>query len=195
MPNVPSIGVLVVDDHPAVRAGLRALIDAEHDMHAVGEAGDMYDLAPAVRRFGPDVVVLDYQLPGDDGITLCHRIKRSVNAPGVMLYSSFVGPAMAVPARIAGADAVVDKAIAPRELLAIIRRRAAGESLALQITSETLNIAGEQLPAEDLPILGMLVHGSPISDIADALRLTREEVDHRIERILGRLVARRSQQD
>jgi len=195
MPNVANISVLVVDDHPAVRAGLRALIDAEHDMHAVGEAGDMYDLAPAVRRFAPDVVVLDYQLPGDDGITLCRRIKRSVNAPRVMLYSSFVGPAMAVPARIAGADAVVDKATSPRELLAIIRRLAAGESLPPETTSEMLNIAGERLPAEDLPVLGMLVHGSPASDIADALRLTREEVDRRIERVLGRLETRRSQQD
>ncbi len=180
-----AIGVLVVDDHPAVRAGLRALIDGERDMHVVGEASDEYTLVPAIRRFEPDVVLLDYKLPGTDGISLCHRVKANASAPRIVIYSSFVMPSMAVPARIAGADALVDKAVEPRDLTRTIRRVAAGEATAPQITAEALALAGDLLPIDDLPILGMLVNGVPNRELAETLGISLEDVNHRIDRILG----------
>jgi DNA-binding NarL/FixJ family response regulator len=183
MENGP-ITVLVVDDHPAVRAGLHALIDAESDMRAVGDASDEFTLGPAVRRFEPDVVLLDFQMPGASGLALCSRLKAQVGAPRVVIYSSFVAPSMALPARIAGADALVDKAVAPRELARTIRRVMAGESLVPEVTAETMALATDLLQYEDLPILGMLKHGMTKSDVATTLKIPVEELDRRTERIL-----------
>ncbi len=140
-----TISVLVVDDHPAVRAGLRALIDTEQDMRAVGEASDEFTLLPAVHRFEPDVVLLDYQLPGTNGIALCRRLKSGRNAPRIVIYSSFVAASMAVPARLAGADALVDKAVPPRELTGTIRRVASGAAEVPEVTPEAMSLAGELL--------------------------------------------------
>jgi DNA-binding NarL/FixJ family response regulator len=178
------IDVLVVDDHPAVRAGLHALIDSESDMRAVAEAFDEYTLAPALNRFEPDVVLLDYQLPGTNGIALCSRMKARANAPRVVIYSSFVAPAMALPARLARADALVDKAVAPRELARTIRGVVAGEALLPDVTAETMALAADLVQYEDLPILGMLTNGVLRADIAATLDISVEELDQRTERIL-----------
>lgn len=140
-----TIGVLVVDDHPAVRAGLSALFEAQSDMHVVGGACDEFTLVPAVRRFGPDVVLLDYQMPGTNGIALCRRLKAAILAPRVAVYSSFISPSMAVPARIAGAKALVDKAVPPRELAATIRRVATGDAAVPEITPQAMVLAANQL--------------------------------------------------
>lgn len=185
MPSNVGVSVLVVDDHPAVRAGLRALIDAEADMHAVGEASDEFSLTPAIRRCEPDVVLLDYQLPGANGITLCRRLKSTVNAPRVVIYSSFVAPSMTVPARIAGADGLVDKGVAPRELAAVIRRVAAGQAAVPDISPETMALAADLLLDEDLPILGMIANGVTPSDVASTLAISSEELEHRTARILA----------
>lgn len=179
-----TIGVLVVDDHPAVRAGLRALIDAEPDMTAVGDASDEFTLAPAINRFEPDVVLLDYQMPGTNGIALCHRLKGGANAPRIVIYSSFVAPSMAVPARIARADALVDKGVAPRDLASTIRLVAGGEQSVPEITAETMALAADLLPAEDRPLLRLLVGGGTPRDAAVTLDITAEELDQRIEAIL-----------
>jgi len=184
MSGSTTIGVLVVDDHPAVRAGLRALIDAEADMRAVGEACDEFTLLPALHRFEPDVVLLDYQLPGTNGIALCLRLKGGLQAPKILIYSSFVAPSMAIPARIAGADALVDKGVPPRELAATIRRVASGGSAAPEITPEAMALAAELIETEDLPILGMLANRVTLPDIAATLDLTGEELHQRTRRIL-----------
>lgn len=183
MPAGP-IAVLVVDDHPAVRAGLRALIDAEPDMHAVGEAADEFTLFPALQRLEPHVVLLDHQLPGTNGITLCRRLKSTRGAPGVVIYSSFVSPSMAVPARIAGADALVDKGVSPRELTGTVRSVAAGGGQVAAVTPEAMTLAAELLQVEDLPILGMLVNGISPRETAATLDITVEELDQRTGRIL-----------
>ncbi len=180
-----AIGVLVVDDHPAVRAGLRALIDAESDMRVVAEADDEYSLVPAIRRAEPDVVLLDYKLPGTNGIALCHRVKSRAAAPRIVIYSSFVAASMSVPARIAGADALIDKGVPPRDLTGAIRRVAGGESAVPQVTAESMSLAGDLLMIDDLPILGMLVNGVSRRELAETLGISVEDLNHRIERILG----------
>lgn len=182
--STSAIAVLVVDDHPAVRAGLRALMDAEPDLDAVGEACDEYTLEPAIRRLEPDVVLLDYQLPGTNGIALCRRLKARARAPRVVIYSSFVAPSMAVPARIAGADALVDKAVPPRELAATIRRVAGGEAVAPAVTPESMALAADLLTIEDLPILGLLLNGVSPRATAATLQTSLEDLDQRVERIL-----------
>lgn len=74
--TVQLIRAVVVDDHPAMRAGIAAVLDQAPDIECCGEAASGAELWPLVQRTAPDVVVMDWHLPGDDGLVLCHRVKR-----------------------------------------------------------------------------------------------------------------------
>ncbi len=180
--------VLVVDDHPAVRAGVRALIDAEPDMEAVGEASNEFELEPALRTTRPDVVILDYQLQTANGITLGRRIKRGPLAPKVLIYSAFTTEHMTAPAMVAGVDACVDKGTAPRELAIIVRRLAAGESLLPAITPGALASALERLTPADRPLLQALAQGTALADLAAAPGIDGEALEAQVDRVLDMLV-------
>jgi DNA-binding NarL/FixJ family response regulator len=180
--------VLVVDDHPAVRAGVAALVDAEPGLHTVEAVGDAFAVAPAVHAHRPDVVVLDYQLPGIDGLSLCRTLRSAPLPPAVLIYSAFASRDMIVPAHIAGAGALADKALEPRELTLMIRRLADGERLMESPTPDLLDAAGHRLPRQDLPLLGMLTNGVAASEIAEVLGLSVERAHARIDRLLARLV-------
>ena len=79
--------VVVVDDHPALRAGLRAVLDAEPGILFVGESdGQEENVWPVLRRTRPDLVLLDYHLPHGDGLQLCYRIKQEVPSPRVAIH-------------------------------------------------------------------------------------------------------------
>lgn len=181
------ITVLVVDDHPAVRAGLRALIDAEPGMTALGDVGDTFAVAPAVYRMRPDVVVLDYQLPGINGLSLCRKITAGIRPPAVLMYSAFASRAMLVPARIARAGAVADKGIEPRRLTALIRRLAAGENLIADPSAELVAAAAHRLDAEDIPILELLLGGVSLGQIAGQLNIAAVDLEQLVDRMLARL--------
>ncbi len=187
MDPAQQITVLVVDDHPAVRAGLRALIDAELGMTALGDVGDTFAVAPAVYRMRPDVVVLDYQLPGLNGLALCREITAGIRPPAVLMYSAFAGRAMLVPARIARAGAIADKGIEPRALTAIIRRLAAGENLIADPSAELVAAAVQRLDTEDVPILELLLGGTSPRQIAGQLNISTAELEQVVDRMLARL--------
>lgn len=187
-----SITVLVVDDHPAVRTGLCALIDAEPGLVALGTASDAFGVAPAVHKLRPDVVVMDYQLPGKDGISLCRELRRNPVPPAVLLYSAFADRNLVVPARIAGVGAIADKATEPRELALLIRRLADGEELLPDPDPQLLEEAGHRLRPDDLPLVGMILAGVPTVDIAETMRCSAQEVNERIDRVLAHLVVARA---
>lgn len=192
MDRQPQVTVLVVDDHPAVRAGLCTLIDAEPGLVSTGAAGDAFAVAPAVHQQRPDVVVMDYQLPGQDGMSLSRGLSRGPVPPAVLIYSAFADRDMVIPARIAGVRAIVDKGTPPRELAMAIRRVAAGEDLLPPAEPELLADAGHRLPPEDLPLLGMLFNRVATSEIAETLGCSGGDVETRVDAMLARLVVARS---
>ena len=104
------IRILIVDDHPAMRTGLSAVLRAEPGLVPLDAVGSVGDLWPALHRTRPDVVVLDYHLPGDDGVPACRRLKRELPAPAVLLYSAYADAALAIPAVLAGDAAVAGTA-------------------------------------------------------------------------------------
>ena len=120
------IRVAIVDDHPAVRLGLHAALAAEPAFVPVGAASSATEVGPLLYRTDPDVVLLDYQLPDVDGLTLCRELKLAVPARRVILYSAFADASMTVPAIVAGADGIVHKSVRPQELFEAIRAVAAG---------------------------------------------------------------------
>jgi DNA-binding NarL/FixJ family response regulator len=183
------ITVAVVDDHPAVRLGLHAALRSEAGLEPVGSAANASETQVLLYRTRPDVVLLDYHLPGMDGLTLCRRIKSDVPAPAVVLYSAFADPTMTVPAIVAGADAIVHKGGQTRELFDAIRETARGDKALPPVSEPLLEAAGQVLDPQDLPLLGMLVNRTPPVEIAAAMRIDRTEVDRRIAAMLTRLKA------
>jgi DNA-binding NarL/FixJ family response regulator len=182
-----NVAVLVVDDHPALRAGLAALLRPAGGLDFVGGAGDERELWPLLQRTRPDVVVLDYQLPGRDGLLLCREVKARVTAPAVVLYSAFVGPWLELPAALVGADALVDKGVPGRELCEVVRRVAAGERLLDPPPADVVDEAAARLEPEDLPVLKLLLDRVPPGRIAATLGLEPGRLGRQLERIVNRL--------
>jgi DNA-binding NarL/FixJ family response regulator len=166
-----AVRVLVVDDHAAVREGVRAMLGAEPDLDPVAvaaTAGDAAELAAAER---PDVILVDYHLPDEDGLSLCLYLKSRPAAPAALVYSAFADEHLVPLALVAGADAVVAKATRPDELCETVRALARGESRMPPLTQPAMESAGARLDAGDLPIFGMLAHGTPAEEIAATLRM------------------------
>lgn len=179
--------IAVLDDHPAVLAGLGRLLDAEPDVTVVAAAPTVADLARRLEGMRPDVLVLDYDLGRGDGLAHCRRVKNRPDPPRVIIYSAYAGAALALAARAAGADAVVDKSEPVQALLAAIHRVAQGGTAVPTVPPETYDAALGRLEDEDLPILAMLMEDEPVSAIAEALRTDRAEIARRTQRIVGRL--------
>ena len=181
------IRVLIVDDHPALRAGLTAVLAAEPGIVPLAAAASERELWPAFQRTKPDLVVLDYHLPGHDGLTLCREIKRTLPPPKVLLYSAYSDAALVIPAALAGADGLVHKSATATELYEAIHLVARGSRVLPPLSRELLSDASARLRADDLPVLGMLLDDTPVAEIAAALRVQPRELDARIERMLARL--------
>jgi DNA-binding NarL/FixJ family response regulator len=181
------IRILIVDDHPAMRAGLTAVLRAEPGFVPLDAATSDKDLWPTLNRTRPDVVVLDYHLPGDDGVVLCRAIKRRLPAPAVLLYSAYADAALTIPARLAGADGIVSKSVPANELYDSIRRVARGERVLPPLSRELLDDAGNRLEADELPILGMTLEDTPLLEIAATLGVEPAQIAHRIDRMIKRL--------
>jgi DNA-binding NarL/FixJ family response regulator len=145
------------------------------------------ELWPALRRSRPDVVLLDYHLPPSDGLLLCREIKRTVPAPAVILFSAYADAKLGVAARLAGADGVVNKAVPATELYDAIRTVAGGGTVMPPVERHLLDEASSRLDVDDLPILGMALDGASIADIAATLRTDVEDVNRRVDAMIGRL--------
>lgn len=181
------IRILFVDDHPALRAGLEAVLRSEPGLVPVGSASGDPDIWKKLESTRPDVVLLDYHLPGTDGVTLCRRIKRVMPPPAVVLYSAYADAKLAIPALLAGADGLVHKSAPAPELFDALRRASRGESALPPIGREQLDEATALVDPQDLPILGMLVEGTDRSDIPSTLGIEPSDFANRLDRMIGAL--------
>ena len=181
------IRILLVDDHPALRAGLTAVLRAEPGLVPLGTAASEEELWPALHRTKPDVVILDYHVPPADGLQLCRRIKRSMPPPKVLLYSAYADASLVIPSMLAGADGVVNKGAPANELYDAIRTVARGERVVPPMSRELLDDANRRLDSDDLPILGMALDGTPENEIARTLGLGADEMTHRMDRMISTL--------
>lgn len=181
------IRLALLDDHPAVLVGLQRVIEQEPGIAIIGAAPTAPELARELDGRRPDVVVVDHDVARSDGLSQCRRIKDRPQPPGVIVYSAFDEQTLALPARVAHADAVVDKAEPVSSLLAAIRAVARGETRLPSVVRGTYDAAASRLDSEDLPIYAMLLDGETTTTIADALRVESEEIAWRAQRIIGRL--------
>ena len=152
--------VLVVDDHQAVRLGIQMLLDDEPGIEVVAATGSFGEGLAAARRLAPDVVVVDYHLPGRDGLTLTHQLVTMATPPRVLVFSAYADQRLELAALLAGADGVLGKNSLGLELCQQIEALAWGRSLRPSISTRVLAAVSEEMEIEDRPILGMLAAGS-----------------------------------
>jgi DNA-binding NarL/FixJ family response regulator len=182
------IRTVVVDDHPAMRAGIAAVLNEAPDIEASGEAASGAELWPLIERTAPDAVVMDWHLPGDDGLILCHRLKRRHPGIRVVLFSAYADDWLVVPALLAQADALLAKRAPARMLYETLRSVAACEGpLNLTLTPEQRRVLNSTLEPQDVGIAGMLLLRTPPREIAAMSGLGAAELSERIERMLVRM--------
>lgn len=182
------IRLLVVDDHAAVRAGLIGLLRREPGLVPLGACGSVAEALQEARRQEPQVALIDFQLPDGDGLTLCRELKLLPRPPRVVIYSAFARPALAVAAKLAGADGLVDKGVEVDDLFDAIRAVGRGEQALPALEPEMIARCTARLDPDDVSTFGMLMSGTPTADVAEVLDEDERHVEDRLRRMLGDLL-------
>jgi DNA-binding NarL/FixJ family response regulator len=176
------IRVLLVDDQPLIRAGLRMLCAAEPDLDVVGEADNGRDAVALAARLTPDVTVMDLRMPGVDGITATRRILAERPAARILVLTTFGDDDHLYPALTAGACGFLLKDAPPPELLDGIRKAAAGESpfsreVLQRLVSRAVHARADRprpiegLTAREREVLRLVAEGLSNTEIAERLHI------------------------
>ncbi|WP_341258148.1 response regulator transcription factor [Gordonia malaquae] len=198
------IRVLVVDDEQLVRAGFRLLIDATPDLAAVGEAGDGGEAVRAARRLRPDVVVMDIRMPGIDGLEATRLITVDVDAPRILIVTTFDEDDHVFAALRGGASGFLLKDTPPEELVDAIRTVARGDALLAPTITRRLitefvrtplsatrrSTVPDTLTDRELEVFALVAAGLSNGEIADRLYLGITTVKTHVGRLLTKLDAR-----
>ncbi|MFD7155739.1 response regulator [Kribbella sp. NPDC059898] len=122
-----TIRVLIVDDDPLLRAGLKLMLGGAEEIRVVGEAGDGSGVQGLIDRLAPDVILMDIRMPGTDGLTATEAVRRRPGAPEVVILTTFDADEHVLRALRAGAAGFILKDTPPAEIVESVRRIAAGQ--------------------------------------------------------------------
>jgi DNA-binding NarL/FixJ family response regulator len=183
------IRTLIVDDHPAMRAGVAAVIGHEPDLMVAGSASGARQLWRTLTSAEPDVVLMDVALDGVDGVILCHRLKRMADAPRVVLYSAFAKRALIAPAMLAQADAFLSKRADAHVLCQALRDVALSPDSVPTLPADAREQLGATLDEDELSLAALLLARRPIEHIAEVTGIPAGDLDRIVEDMLRRLVA------
>jgi NarL family two-component system response regulator LiaR len=189
------ISVLIADDHPVVRQGLRTFLELQDDLEVVGEAGDGAAALRHVRGQPPDVVLMDLVMPDLDGIEATRAIRDVSPSTKVIVLTSFAEDDKIFPAIKAGAAGYLLKDARPQELADAIRRVHTGEALLHPKVAARLmqEVAGdgpravEQLTERELDVLRLIARGLSNKLIARELSVAEKTVKTHVSNILAKL--------
>jgi DNA-binding NarL/FixJ family response regulator len=198
--------VLLVDDEPLVRMGLRAVLEAVSGIEVVGEAADGAAVIPLVRQVRPDVVMMDVRMPLMDGIEATRAVLRSVDdPPKILVVTTFENDEYVYGALRAGADGFLLKRARPTEIVAAVRLVAEGDSLLFPAAVRQLAASyGEtrgnaeararleraELTEREAEVLRLMARGLSNAEIAGRLVVGTETVKSHVSGVLAKLGVR-----
>jgi len=191
------ISVLIADDHPVVRHGLRAFLQLQEDLDIVGEAGDGAEAVANVKKLQPDVVLLDLVMPRLDGIDAIRQIREASPSTKVIVLTTFADDEKVFPAVKAGAAGYLLKDVEPHELAEAIRTVNSGQGLLHpSITAKLMQEfaygqerAGliEVLTDREMDVLRLIAQGKSNREIAREFVLSEKTVKTHVSNILAKL--------
>jgi DNA-binding NarL/FixJ family response regulator len=207
---VVKIRVLLVDDDPLVRAGLRMILSSAEELEVVGEAADGAEAVAAAGVHRPDVVLMDIRMPGIDGIAATSALRQLATAPHVIVLTTFQADEHVISALRSGADGFLLKDTPPAEIVNAIRLVAAGEAMLSPSVTRTLlshlgnddtadrrRAAAERLMSltdREREVAIAVGSGASNAEVAASLFMSEATVKAHVSRLLAKLaVANRVQ--
>jgi len=185
------IRVLSVDDHPLLRDGIAALVNAEPDMKLVAEASNGKEAVEKFRLHRPDVTLMDIQMPSVNGIEAITQIQSEYPDARIIVLTTYTGDVQVVRALRAGARAYILKGHVHRELLETIRNVYAGKKrIPPEIAAELAeHAADDELTTREIEVLRLIGGGHANKQIADQLSIGEATVKSHVTNILSKLGA------
>jgi DNA-binding NarL/FixJ family response regulator len=190
------IRVVIADDHPMMREGLKYMLGHQEDLEIVGEAGNGHEVIAAVRALDIDVLVLDLNMPGRHGIELITQIVSEAPKVSILVWSGLDERQYALRAMRAGARGYVNKEREPGQLLEAIRRVASGQrwidlEVAELITQAWLSpnpdLPHTSLSPREYEIFWLLIQGHSVAEIAQSQFLSNKTVSTHKTHILAKM--------
>ena len=192
----PGLRILIVDDHPIVRQGLKNTLEAEAGIGAIGEAATSQEAIELVRHQPWDAVVLDIGLPGRGGLEVLKDVRREAPRLPVLILSMHPEDQYAVRAVRAGASGYLTKEAATEQLVDAIRRIVAGQRyisphladrLAVEVARDASRPPHDLLSDREFEVLRLIASGQTVGDIAERLALSVKTVSTYRARILEKM--------
>jgi DNA-binding NarL/FixJ family response regulator len=186
------IRLLIADDHPVVRDGLRGIFEADGEFEVVGEASNGREAVDRAAAVAPDVVLMDLRMPEMDGVTAIRRLSERGVTARVLVLTTFDTDTDVVPAIEAGATGYLLKDSPPEELIRGVRAAARGEavlspSVATRLLGQVRAPAQEPLSQRELDVLGLIARGASNRDAAGRLFISEATVKTHVLHIFAKL--------
>ena len=187
-----TIKIIIADDHPVVRSGLRALLASQSDFEIVGEANNGEEAAKLAISLVPDLVLMDLQMPILDGIGAIKRIRDRLPKANILVLTTYGTDADILPALEAGAIGYLLKDTPPEQLFQAVRNVASGEMalaprVAEKITQRLTNSSKDTLSSREIEVLELASQGNPNKAIAKKLFITEATVKSHFVHIFAKL--------
>ncbi len=188
------IRILVADDHPMLREGLVTVLNTQPDFDVIGEAADGSEVLRLAETLLPDVILLDLEMPGMDGVAALEKLRESGSEARVIVFTAYDTDERILGSLRAGARGYLLKGASRTELFGAVRTVHSGGSL-LQplVTGRLLDHMNtpepDPLTPRELEVLGLLARGLPNKEIADSLYIGERTVKFHVSSILAKLDA------
>ncbi|MDW8319542.1 MAG: response regulator transcription factor [Anaerolineae bacterium] len=186
------IRLLIADDHPVVRDGLRGMLAGQPDLQVVGEAGDGAAAVALAAELLPDVILMDLRMPVLDGVAAIRQIRARQPAAAILVLTTYDTDSDILPAIEAGATGYLLKDAPREELYRAIRATSRGETVlapavAARLLGKMRAPAEEKLSARELEVLSLVARGASNAEIAQALHISEATVKSHLLHIFGKL--------